>query len=121
MHKIANVCSSGRHSRASPADHGDPRKCCLLILYGRGFLNYYLNGSWTGPAGDITWDPKADSEVNEAGGYDKQANDSYDSESDTAQIAVIIWLNLLVWRSSPCDVDEPEVQLLVLLLEVVER
>ena len=83
-----SVSSSGRHSRASLADHGDPRKCCLLILYGRGFLNYYLNGSWTGPAGDITWDPKADSEVNEAGvnGYDKQANDSYDSESDTAVI-----------------------------------
>jgi helicase MOV-10 len=51
---------------------GDPEVLSLDPLW-RGFLNYvYLNGGWTGP--DITWDPKA--EVDEAGGYDKQANDT---------------------------------------------
>lgn len=49
---------------------GDPQVLSLDPLW-RSFLNYiYLNGGWTGP--DITWDPKA--EVDEAGGYDKQAS-----------------------------------------------
>lgn len=51
---------------------GDPQVLSLDPLW-RAFLNYiYLNGGWTGP--DITWDPEAD--VDEAGGYDKQARDS---------------------------------------------
>ena len=51
---------------------GDPEVLSLDPLW-RAFLNYvYLNGGWTGP--DITWDPKA--EVDEAGGYDKQASDA---------------------------------------------
>ena len=51
---------------------GDPQVLSLDPLW-RAFLNYiYLNGGWTGP--DITWDPKV--EVDEAGGYDKQASDT---------------------------------------------
>ena len=51
---------------------GDPRLLSLDPLW-RSFLNYiYLNGGWTGP--DITWDPKV--EVDEAGGYYKQARDA---------------------------------------------
>ena len=51
---------------------GDPQVLSLDPLW-RSFLNYiYLNGGWTGP--DITWDPKV--EVDEAGGYDKQASDT---------------------------------------------
>ena len=51
---------------------GDPRVLSLDPLW-RGFLNYvYINGGWTGP--DITWDPKT--EVDEKGGYYKQARDT---------------------------------------------
>ena len=51
---------------------GDPEVLSLDPLW-RSFLNYvYLSGGWTGP--DITWDPNA--EVDEAGGYDKQASDA---------------------------------------------
>ena len=51
---------------------GDPQVLSLDPLW-RGFLNYvYLNGGWTGP--DITWDPNA--EVDETGGYYKQARDT---------------------------------------------
>ena len=63
---------------------GDPQVLSLDPLW-RSFLNYvYLNGGWTGP--DITWDPKA--EVDEAGGYDKQA-------SDTAQFDMIEFTRLM--------------------------
>ena len=62
---------------------GDPQVLSLDPLW-RGFLNYvYLNGGWTGRP-NITWDPKA--EVDETGGYDKQA-------SDTAQFDMIEFTN----------------------------
>jgi helicase MOV-10 len=49
---------------------GDPQVLSLDPFW-RAFLNYvYLNGGWTGLP-DIAWDPEAEAEVDEAGGYDR--------------------------------------------------
>ena len=71
--KIAQLCLVAvTRAQAMLIIVSDPQVLSLDPLW-RSFLNYiYLNGGWTGP--DITWDPKV--EVDEAGGYDKQASDT---------------------------------------------